>query len=410
MHLKRIFLICAVINCATVSHGTVIVRVDPYQKCAEAVLDGLEESLSRFRRQKSPEAEADCRERIAMLECMLGTMHGNALMSRHQFAKALEFVGRHKEAGEEYRALIAIYGGPLSEPGTYELGLRASFGRTLFKQGKVQEAEKELREGVATAERRLGPAQDVTLEIRKTLARCLISQGRYAEALNELSGMATVIATALWTNRERILEDRIRLTLNRGVAWGIALSNQGNHALAEMVYRVLLALPVEKLKGGEYYASSNRVRLASALQAQGKHEESDEEWQAAIAGWEQKRDRRSSELFFSGLFGTCIGLAYDLEHQKKYPVALKFATRARQLAFKPAARDFIASHHDSARRIIERLEYEVEYGHPPPIRGVNDFIVESARRDAVTSLNRAVDVLNRSFKRGEPQPKEDLVK
>ena len=96
MHLKQKLLICAVIVFANVSHGTVYITVNPYQERADAVYDQLGESLSRFRRQKSPEVEAECRERIGMLECMLGVMDFKPLMSRQRLASVLEFVGRHK--------------------------------------------------------------------------------------------------------------------------------------------------------------------------------------------------------------------------------------------------------------------------------------------------------------------------
>ena len=102
--------------------------------------------------------------------------------AQNLLANATSAQGRHQEAAELYRELVAVFQRRLGADHYSTLSAAMNLGMTLRNQGKHSEAEAVIRDSLPRMQRVLGPQHECTLRTSGELAAVLQTQQRYDEA------------------------------------------------------------------------------------------------------------------------------------------------------------------------------------------------------------------------------------
>jgi len=130
-------------------------------------------------------AEHYARKAVDFTNVHYGAEDRRTLASRNNLATTLQDQGKHAEAEDEHRAVLAIREQVQGTEHPETLSSRNNLANTLAAQGKHAEAEGEHRAVLALRERVLGAEHPETLSSRNNLANVLQAQGKYAEAEGE---------------------------------------------------------------------------------------------------------------------------------------------------------------------------------------------------------------------------------
>jgi serine/threonine protein kinase len=185
---------------------------------------------------------------------------------RTTIGRSYRGLGRFTEAGEQFRAALAIRARELGESGEMLESLN-DVAINFQDQSRLDEAEATLRRALHTAERRLGPEEKNTLDVVNNLGLLLVVRGRYEEAEKHLR-------RALDGNR-RISGDQSRLTLDAMTNLATLLQYTGRYGEAELLAREGLATRrrvFDPRDPGTLIALNN---LGTLLAAQGKLSEAE---------------------------------------------------------------------------------------------------------------------------------------
>ena len=104
------------------------------------------------------------------------------LAAQNMLAGAYSAQGRHAEAAELFRELLAAFQRLVGADHENTLMVALNLGSTLRNQGKNSEAEAVLRDTLPRMQRVLGPEHEHTLRTARALAECLQDQQKYDEA------------------------------------------------------------------------------------------------------------------------------------------------------------------------------------------------------------------------------------
>ena len=155
------------------------------------------------------------------------------LEAMNNLAVSLNSEGKHAEAAEIQRAVLAVRTRVLGPEHPDKLTTANNLAICLSRQGKHAEAEEMLHEVLAARKRVLGTEHPSTLVTGNKLGNCLSGQGKHAEA-DEL--LREVLAA-----RKRVLGREHPHTLNTASNLAISLHSQGKHVEAEKIQREVSA-------------------------------------------------------------------------------------------------------------------------------------------------------------------------
>jgi Flp pilus assembly protein TadD len=224
------------------------------------------------------EAEPLHRQALAIRERALGPLHPDTADSYYSLAVDLEAQSRYAEAEPLYRKLVASKEQELGPGHATTAICYAYLAANLDSQSRYAEAEPLYRKEVAIKEEALGPRHPSTAVAYSDLASNLEAQGRSGEAEPLLHHALTI--------REQALGPRHPVTATGYNNLAYNLDLQGKSAEAEPLLRQALAIREDALGPLHPRTATSYNNLAFNLDTQGKHAEAEPLFRRAVAVWE----------------------------------------------------------------------------------------------------------------------------
>ncbi|MCA2225140.1 tetratricopeptide repeat protein [Nonomuraea aurantiaca] len=190
-------------------------------------------------------------------------------------ARMLVAQGRHGQAEQEFRAVLAVRLEVLGERHPDTLATRHAIANVLAAQGRHGQAEQEFRALLAMEMEVLGERHPDTLATRHAIARMLVAQGRHGQAEQEFRAVLAVTVEVLGEHHPDTL------TTRHAIAY--ALAAQGRYGQAEQDYRAVLAAKLEVLGERHPDTLATRHEIATVLVAQGRYGQAEREFRAVLA-------------------------------------------------------------------------------------------------------------------------------
>ena len=197
------------------------------------------------------------------------------LEAQRKLANALRNLGRHAEALDVYRAVLAAQQQALGPSHPDTLRTQGNFATSLSDLGRHAEALDVKRAVLAAQQQALGPSHPSTLRTQGNLANSLCNLGRHAEALDVYRAVLAAQQPALGPSHPDTLLTQGNLATS--------LSDLGRHAEALDVKREALAAQQQAL--GPSHPSTLRTQgnLATSLSKLGRHAEALDVYRAVLA-------------------------------------------------------------------------------------------------------------------------------
>jgi tetratricopeptide (TPR) repeat protein len=267
--------------------------------------------------------------------------HDAALRARDLRANGLSHLGRHLEAENELRAVLAIYERICGLEHQNALDVRNNLANILGEQDKHAEAEKEYRSVLAIRERDLGAEHPKTLSCRHNLAATMQHRGKHVEAEEEHRAVLAI--------RERTIGAEHPATLTTRMSIAYALRSQGRFVEAEKESLGVIA-DMERVLGTEHPDTlSARSNLALVFHSLDKHFEAEKEHRAVLAA---RESRLGPEHPF--VFQSCFNLSLSLNNLGRKEEALDFARRSLVGSNNVLGKEH--PHSKLAKKQVDRLE------------------------------------------------------
>jgi tetratricopeptide (TPR) repeat protein len=233
------------------------------------------EAQRLYQRGKYAEAEALCRQAVAVFEEVLGPKHPLTATSYNNLANNLHAQGRAGRAEPLFRKALAVDEQVLGPTHPDTASTCNGLALNLQAQGRVKEAEPLLRQALAVCKDVLGPRHPYTALGCNNLAVNLKLQGRYQEA-EPLYRQALAI-------QEQVLGRRHRDTAQGYNNLGVNLQAQGRLQEAESLLRQALAVWEEVLGPKHPDTATSYASLAFNLDDQGRAREAEPLYRQALA-------------------------------------------------------------------------------------------------------------------------------
>ena len=194
----------------------------------------------------------------------LGTDHQGVLRLRSRVASAYKFRGKHDQAEQEYRGLLADMLRVLGPDHPDTLNARHDIARMLAKQGEHDQAEQGYRDLLADKLRVLGPDHQMTLATRNQIAHEMAERGDHAGAEAEYR--------AVLDAKTRVLGAEHADTLATRNAIAHEMAERGDHAGAEAEYRAVLDARTRVLGTEHPDTLATRNAIAHEMAERGDHQ------------------------------------------------------------------------------------------------------------------------------------------
>ena len=196
------------------------------------------------------------------------------LSAAANLASSLSEQGKHGEAEQLNRELLAVRRRVLGVEHPCTLAAANNLASTIWRQGRWAEAEQLEREVLAVQTRVLGTEHPDTLMSAGNLAASLSDRGKWAEAEK--------LNCELFAVRRRLFGAEHPDTLMTAGNLAAALSRQGKSAEAELLNREVLSVRRRVLGGEHPDTLTSAHNLAASLSSQGKWAEAEAMLQATL--------------------------------------------------------------------------------------------------------------------------------